>query len=101
MFAHGWQTGGGLYIFGTATLTDTNVFKNQADWVRSPVEPSLSSHPAPRRNITRAHGWQEAGGLYIFGMAMLTDTNVHENEAGMVCSPVEPSCADCLLSAGS
>ena len=32
--AHGWQ-GGGLYIKGTATLTDTNVYANHADWVCS------------------------------------------------------------------
>ena len=34
--AHGWQDGGGLYIDGgtaTATLTDTNVYENQADTV--------------------------------------------------------------------
>ena len=30
--AHGWQDGGGLYIYssGTATLTNTNVYENQA-----------------------------------------------------------------------
>ena len=28
--AHGWQYGGGLYILGTATLTNTNVYANQA-----------------------------------------------------------------------
>ena len=33
--AHGWQ-GGGLYIQGTATMTDTNVYANQADSVCSP-----------------------------------------------------------------
>ena len=27
--------GGGLYIAGTATLTNTNVYSNQAEWVRS------------------------------------------------------------------
>jgi len=52
----GWQNGGGLYIVGTATLTGTNVYENQADWVCSPVEPALSSHPAPRWNVTCAHG---------------------------------------------
>eukprot|EP00964_Phaeocystis_antarctica_P136883 scaffold101375_cov60-Phaeocystis_antarctica.AAC.1 len=28
--AHGWQGGGGLYISGTATLIDTNVYQNEA-----------------------------------------------------------------------
>ena len=28
--AHGWQFGGGLAIYGTATLTNTNVYANQA-----------------------------------------------------------------------
>ena len=34
--AHGWQDGGGLIVYGTgrgtgtATLTDTNVYENQA-----------------------------------------------------------------------
>ena len=45
-----WQWGGGLYIWsstsalvtiqGTATLTDTNVYDNQADKVCSTSEPS-------------------------------------------------------------
>ena len=90
-YAHAWQDGGGLYIAGTATLTDTNVYKNQADEVCSPVEPSLSSRPAPGWNVTCAHGWQGGGGLYIYniqtgGTATLTDTNVYENQAD-VCAP--------------
>ena len=91
MCAHGWQDGGGLYIEGTATLTGTNVYENQAN-VCSPVEPCLSSHPAPRWNVTCAHGSQNGGGLFIGsgGAAMLTETNVYENQA-YVCSPVEPS----------
>ena len=37
--AHGWQWGGGLYIWGgTATLTDANVYENQATYrVCSPL----------------------------------------------------------------
>ena len=98
--AHGWQDGGGLCIWdgGTATLTDTNVYKNQANTVCSPVDPSLSSHPAPHWNVTCAHGWQAGGGLYIDneGTATLTDTNVYKNRAtdvdqgDQVRSPVEP-----------
>ena len=78
--------GGGLVIFGTATLTDTNVYENRAAVVCSPVEPSLSSHPAPRWNVTCAHGWQDGGGLYVTGTATLTDTNVYKNQADRVCS---------------
>ena len=60
--------------------------------MRLPVEPCLSSHQAPRWNVTCAHGWQNGGGLYIYirGTATLTDTNVYENHA-KVRSPVEPS----------
>ena len=79
-----WQYGGGLQIYGTATLTNTNVYENQAV-VCSPVEPSLSSRPAPLWNVTRAHGWQGGGGLHIEGTATLTDTNVYENQ-GWVCA---------------
>ena len=28
--------GGGLYIYGTATLTNTNVYSNEAEYVCSP-----------------------------------------------------------------
>ena len=83
-----------------ATLTDTNVYENRAtnpnqdNSVCSPVEPCLSAHQAPRyRNITCAHGWQEGGGLAIYGTATLTDTNVYKNRAtdvDQVRSPVEP-----------
>ena len=81
-----WQYGGGLNIWGTATatLTGTNVYNNQAR-VCSPVEPSLSPHPTPHWNVTRAHGWQGGGGLHIEGTATLTDTNVYENQ-GWVCA---------------
>ena len=89
--AYGWQWGGGLYIVSTATLTDTNVYENQAYDVCSPVEPSLSSHPVPRWNVACARGWQDGGGLLIWGTATLTDTNVYKNRATEVCSSVEPS----------
>ena len=46
--------GGGLDIDGTATLTNTNVYNNQADIVCSPFEHSLNFHPAPRWNVTRS-----------------------------------------------
>ena len=37
---HGWQ-GGGLYIEGTATLTNTDVYSNEAFQVRSPFSHAL------------------------------------------------------------
>ena len=86
-----WQAGGGLHIAGTATLTNTNAYSNQADRVCLPFELFLSFHPAPRWNVTFAHGWQTGGGLYISGTATLTDTNVYANEAGYVCSPSKVS----------
>ena len=45
--AHGWQFGGGLYIKGTATLTDTNVYSNAAESVCSPFNLSLNPSSAP------------------------------------------------------
>ena len=47
MCAHAWQDGGGLYIFGTATLTNTNVYDNQAHDVRSTFELFKLSSSAP------------------------------------------------------
>ena len=83
--------GGGLYIRGTATLTDTNVYENQADDVCLHVELSMNCHPSPRWNVTRAHGWQDGGGLFIQGTATLTNTNVYSNQADGVYSPFELS----------
>ena len=84
--------GGGLYILGTATLTNTNVYKNQAT---TDVSYLLKSSPyialclmvQRRWNVTRAHVWQYGGGLHIRGAATLTNTKVYENEANNVCFP--------------
>ena len=46
--------GGGLYIYGPATLTNTNVYSNQATEVRSPFQLSLNFHPSPRWCLTFA-----------------------------------------------
>ena len=91
--AHGWQAAGGLYIRGTATLTNTNVYANRAAWVCSPFVLSLTFRPAQRWNVTCAHGWQNGGGLYILGAgtATLTNTNVHTNQAYYVCLHLELS----------
>ena len=44
----------------------------------------------PRWKDTRAHVWQRGGGLFIKGMATLTNANVYTNQAGVndVCSPL-------------
>ena len=87
MCARGWQKGGGLYIAGTATLTNTNVYSNRADRVSPPFE---LSPIAPLERYVCARGWQNGGGLYISetGTATLTNTNVYENQvANWVCSP--------------
>ena len=76
---------------GRAELVGLNITGGYTDDVCSPVEPSLSSHPAPRSNVTCAHGWQYGGGLHIVGSARatLTGTNVYKNQAA-VRSPAEP-----------
>ena len=92
MCARVWQHGGGLHILGTATLTNTNVYANQANDVCSPFELSVNFHPAPRWNVnTCARCWQNGGGLYIVGTTTLTNTNVYQNEARYVCSPIDHS----------
>ena len=59
----------------------------------------MNFHPAPRWNVTCAHGWQDGGGLYISGVstillaytsATLTNAKVYANLAGIdVCSSFE------------
>ena len=71
---------------GTATLTNTNVYENQAEWVCLPFELSWHVYPAPRWNVACVPAWQSGGGLCIYGTATLTNTNVYENQAGEVCS---------------
>ena len=86
--ARGWQGGGGLYIGGTATLTNSNVYANRAGYVCSPFE-LTSSAPMERYDGTlraRRFGLQ-GGGIVIYGTATLTNTNVYANEATNVCSP--------------
>jgi hypothetical protein len=49
--ALGWQHGGGLFIKGTATLTDTNVYQNEATKnvrLLRKFEPSRTVHPSSR-----------------------------------------------------
>eukprot|EP00964_Phaeocystis_antarctica_P014421 scaffold7934_cov62-Phaeocystis_antarctica.AAC.6 len=56
-YARGWQIGGGLTVFGTATLIDTNVFENQAGEVCSPFELS-SSAPLERYVCSWLAAWR-------------------------------------------
>ena len=91
MRARGWQHGGGLFISGTATLINTNVYANQAGDVCSPFELALNSHPAPRWNVTCPRFSWQGGGLAVYGMATLTNTNVYSNQADYVCSPFQLS----------
>ena len=59
----------------------------QNRWVFSPaIEPKRDASIISFLSDT--HGWQDGGGLYIDGTATLTGSNVYENEAGEVCSPV-------------
>ena len=88
--------GGGIYIDGSADLTDCNIHDNVATDV-SPLlklnPHSVVSHsPAPPLcNVTRAHRWQDGfgGGLAIRGTATLTNTNAYDNRADRVCLPFE------------
>ena len=72
-------------------MINSNVYLNVATEVRSLFERSVTFLPAPRWNVTFAHGWQDGGGLYIWGTATLTNTNVYANQADTVCSPFELS----------
>ena len=86
------QWGGGLYIEGTATLTDSKVFSNEAH-VRPPYAPSLTfilQRPAGTLRVL-AFCMQAGAGLYVVGTATLTSTNVYENVAASVHLHFEPS----------
>ena len=80
------RSGGGLYISGTATLTNTNVFSNEA-YVRPPYAPSLQRPSGTLRVL--AFLAQHGGGLYISGTATLINTAIYQNFA-WVCSAFEP-----------
>ena len=87
--------GGGIFIDGSANLTDCNIHDNVANRVSFLLKsnPLRSVYgPAPRWNVASTHGWQDGygGGLFISGTATLTDTNVYANQAtSYVCSRSE------------
>ena len=81
----GWQVGGGLNIVGTATLTNTNVYSNEATGVCSPFSTVFElSSIAPMERYALVFFHLQGGGLYIYGTATLTNTNVYSNEARYV-----------------
>jgi len=93
--------GAGNFVEGEATLTNSNVFENEAlldkygyNQLVSALHlnlPTGSSSAALLENGTCTRGWQGGGaGLYITGTATLTNTKVYANNA-MVCRSLEPS----------
>jgi len=79
-----YERGGGLYVIGTATLTNTNVYSNEArygggglliDGTATLTNTNVYSNQAPA-----------GGGLFILGTATLTNTNVYSNQPAGVCS---------------
>jgi len=79
--------GGGLYIRGTATLTNTNLYSNQASRGGGVYIDYDGVANFEGCNIHGNAADDDGGGLYIYGTATLTNTNVYENQAGNVCSP--------------
>ena len=78
------QYGAGLMIDGTATLTNTNVYTNQAE-VRAHLPPfprPLLQRPAGTLRVL-AFCMQVGGGLFVYtgGVANLDGCNVYSNEA--------------------
>ena len=76
--------GGGLYIYGTATLTNTNVYSNTARNVRARL---LN---LPRRFLHRPNGTLcaaffglQSGGVFVDsnGVANFESCNIHDNTA--------------------
>ena len=82
MLAFCMQAGGGLIVFGTATLTNTNVYSNQAG-VRAhlPLHRPFLHRPAGTLRGVLAFLSQSGAGLYIDGVANLNGCQVYENVA--------------------
>ena len=90
MYSNQANLGGGLYIEGTATLTNTNVYSNQADsygngsgggvYVLSNGVANFESCNIHDNTAFSTH-YGYGGGLYIEGTATLTNTNVYSNTA--------------------
>ena len=123
----GWR-GGGLNIWGTATLTNTNVYSNTAttgggggghidsNGVANFEGCNIHDNTAyglmggallidgtaslTNTNVSSNTAQQGGGGLFIREgrTATLTNTNVYENRADYVCPPLEPSLSSHPLS---
>ena len=81
----GQGDGGGLYVWGTATLTNTNVYTNQAS-VRAHLPPlprPFLQRPAGTFRVLAFCMQDHGGGLIVYGTATLTNTNVYENVASV------------------
>ena len=88
-YARGWQ-GGGKLSGGTATLTDTNVYANQAVKYGGGLYVYVyGTATLTNTNVYENRANRDGGGFSIEGTATLTNTNVYENQAGQVCSPFE------------
>ena len=84
--------GGGLYISGTATLTNTNVYSNTASQVRARLL------PLPRQFLHRPDGklraplfGSQGGGVYVSsdGVANFEGCDIHDNTA-LTCACLLP-----------
>jgi len=91
--SRGWQ-GGGLFISGTATLTNTNVDSNTASYVRAcTLELPRPFLHCPSGRLRAPPFGLQGGGIAIYGpggTATLINTNVYSNEATYVCWPFLP-----------
>ena len=78
--------GAGLYISGTATLINSNVYENEASGsVCSLFEPSVTFHPLPLWTLTSLSRLAQGGGVLVDGVANFEGCNIHDNTAGYVC----------------
>ena len=81
--------GAGLYISGTATLINSNVYENEAGSVCSLIEPSVTFHPSPQWRLTLLSRLAQGGGVLVDGVANFEGCNIHDNTASDVCLHLE------------
>ena len=80
------QSGGGLLIMGTATLTNTNLYSNVANCDGGgglSIWGMASTATLTNTNVYSNEAVYEGGGLHIAGTATLTNTHVHDNLASL------------------
>ena len=85
--------GGGLYIVGTATLINTNVYSNEASNVCLPSPLPRQYLHRPDKTLRAPLFGSQGGGVYVASNAVANfeDCNIHDNTAALVCSPFELS----------